>query len=200
MITWKLGRQNMIQGIGSLTPVDSMRRWSKRPSRASFPISMRRSSLKVQQIHPFDISTIFSSAWDRVASCCRDITSAPISKPCTGHADLMVVDSGHSWTVSTNSGGPADESGRKNTGKKGSWSVLPAGMRMARRVVRTALGGVQAGMRTAICKERTFIKMGPVLFCQLKRPSGMRAARRVMRPITKMAVRLGRPSGIRMAR
>jgi len=49
-------------------PVDSINRLSNRPSRASFATSISKSSRNVQQMHPFDISTIFSSVRDNAAS------------------------------------------------------------------------------------------------------------------------------------
>mmetsp|Transcript_88538 Transcript_88538/g.190063 ORF Transcript_88538/g.190063 Transcript_88538/m.190063 type:complete len:283 (+) Transcript_88538:378-1226(+) len=48
-------------GSGSEIPEDSTTRWSKRPSFAKAATSFKRSSRSVQQIQPFDISTILSS-------------------------------------------------------------------------------------------------------------------------------------------
>jgi hypothetical protein len=48
-------------GIGSEMPVDSMSSESNRPSSASRRTSTSKSSRRVQQMHPFDISTSFSS-------------------------------------------------------------------------------------------------------------------------------------------
>jgi hypothetical protein len=55
-------------GMGSDTPVDSIRIESKRPSLASVATSCIKSSRSVQQMQPLLISTIFSSVRESLAS------------------------------------------------------------------------------------------------------------------------------------
>ena len=63
-------------GIGSETPVDSISNASKRPSFASLVTSSIKSSRSVQQMHPFDISTSFSSVCENAASPRRKVSAS----------------------------------------------------------------------------------------------------------------------------